>query len=335
MQIDQIIVAFGHVADDEALERIVLLESGSDGSFDFIVQLFNRTDDDFFGFVFSTPNRERNAPIARARQVPVVGVLEPVAETAFARGFRFPIDLVVQVEHAVAHVGDFDKPRIERIIQKRLVGTPRMRIAVDVFLDLERLVFFLEFDGDFHVNRFLGCGAGIIIFVLHIFTGEFAHMRREFSLQIHQRNRHAVFVQDQHRRHFGRRFLGDFGVVCTECRRGMHDSGAVFCRDKITRNHAEGVFGILVRQRVRKQLFVLDPNRVLAFEFRNDFEWNVLVARFEIAEIIVGFTRKITLAELFPDEVFRQHDIDRFKRVLVKSLDQHIIDFWPDGKRRI
>ena len=59
---------------------------------------------------------------------------EPVAEDAVADVRRHPVDVLVELDHAVAEGGDLHVPGRHRLVDQRLVGAPAMRIVVVVGL---------------------------------------------------------------------------------------------------------------------------------------------------------------------------------------------------------
>ena len=63
----------------------LVFAQGGIGLVDLILQFLNRTDAFFQGTLLVAPNWERDAPVARAGEVPVLQVFEPFAKTAFTR----------------------------------------------------------------------------------------------------------------------------------------------------------------------------------------------------------------------------------------------------------
>jgi hypothetical protein len=60
--------------------------------------------------VVAHPHRDRRAPEAVAADRPVAGALEPLAELAVADVLGHPVDLLVELDHAVAEGGDLHVP---------------------------------------------------------------------------------------------------------------------------------------------------------------------------------------------------------------------------------
>ena len=139
MDIDPVVVLLGHVIRIEAIvpERIGLHDTGRDSLVDLQIELFDGSDAYLLLAVFGAPYRQRGAPETASAEIPVLDILQPLTETARTGGFRLPGDLLVQVHHLILYGRSLDEPGIERIIEDRLVGTPAVRIAVDVLLDLE------------------------------------------------------------------------------------------------------------------------------------------------------------------------------------------------------
>ena len=61
---------------------------------------------------------------------PVAGALEPLAEGAVAHVVGDPVDLLVELDEAVAERGDLDVPRRHRAVDDRRVGAPAVRVVV-------------------------------------------------------------------------------------------------------------------------------------------------------------------------------------------------------------
>ena len=129
----------GHVLRIEALvtQWVALHHPGSDGFVDLVVEFLDRAYADFLLAVFGAPDRERGAPEAAARQVPVLDVLQPLAEASGSRGFRLPSDSLVQGYHLVLDGSGLYEPCIQGIVEYRLVRAPAVRIAMDVLCNLE------------------------------------------------------------------------------------------------------------------------------------------------------------------------------------------------------
>eukprot|EP01133_Synstelium_polycarpum_P025117 gene25117-biopygen21665 len=81
------------------------------------------------------PHRDRAAPVAVSADVPVACTFEPLAELAVTDVLGHPRDVLVQLDHAIAELGDRDEPRGNRHVDERLPTAPTVRVRV-----LDRLV---------------------------------------------------------------------------------------------------------------------------------------------------------------------------------------------------
>ena len=139
MQVDLVIVLLAHVLRVESFvfQRVGCHDTGSDSLLDFSIELFQASDAFLFLAVLGAPYRERSSPETASGKVPVLNVFQPLSETACSGRFRLPCYRLVQSHHLVLHRSSLDKPCVERIVEHRLVGSPAMRIAVDMLLNLE------------------------------------------------------------------------------------------------------------------------------------------------------------------------------------------------------
>ena len=76
------------------------------------------------------PDIERCAPVAVARDCPVLNIFQPVAKAPLSDGLRNPVDCVIVAQKIVAHRSFPDIPRFPRIIDKRRVTAPTVRVAM-------------------------------------------------------------------------------------------------------------------------------------------------------------------------------------------------------------
>ena len=137
----------------------------------FLAEFFDAAYAFFFFAVLGAPYRERSAPIAAAREVPVDDILKPVAETSASGGFGFPVDGLVEFYHTVLDGGGTDEPAVERIVEHRLVGTPAMGVTVGVLLALEEFAFAFKHHHDIDVERRVFLGLGGVVGVLDKLAG--------------------------------------------------------------------------------------------------------------------------------------------------------------------
>src|SRR4051812_44355237 len=80
------------------------------------------------------PDRQRRAPVALARERPVLVSLEPFAESPVLDVLGVPADLLVLGQHPVAHVGRSDVPARLRVVEERRAAAPAMGVGVLVGL---------------------------------------------------------------------------------------------------------------------------------------------------------------------------------------------------------
>ena len=84
-----------------------------------------------FGVV-ALPHRDGGPPVAVAGDRPVPGALEPLAELAVLDIARHPVDLLVQLQHPLALVGDLHEPGADRLVDQRVPAAPAVGVGVDV-----------------------------------------------------------------------------------------------------------------------------------------------------------------------------------------------------------
>ena len=78
----------------------------------------------------AAPQRQRRAPVARARQRPVDVVGQPVAVAAVADVLGVPVDAGVDVQQAVAQLRGGHVPRRHRVVEQGRLAAPAERIGV-------------------------------------------------------------------------------------------------------------------------------------------------------------------------------------------------------------
>ena len=165
MDINLVIVLLAIVAWHEILIAIgVALHYASGHSFVNLVIEFLDTADAQFLAILAAPDGQGSAPVARAAQIPVVEVLEPLAEASCARRLGLPVNGLVQFDHAVAGGRGADKPAVERVVEHGLVGAPAVRIVVHVLLNLECCACLLHAHADVDIQVFGLSGGLLVIF---------------------------------------------------------------------------------------------------------------------------------------------------------------------------
>ena len=153
--------------------------------------------------VVGDPRRHRGAPVAGAGNVPVARTLEPLAKLAVADVLRDPLDLLVQLHHAVADIRHLHKPRGQGHVDQRLAGAPRVRVGVHDGLVADHPALRAQVADDVAVGV-----EDQLAFVL-------GHERGELAVRIHGDDKvDAVLLAGEH-------------IVLTERRRLVDDAGAV------------------------------------------------------------------------------------------------------------
>ena len=105
--------------------------------------------------VVRNPHGNRGAPEAVTGDGPVACVLNPLTELAVLHVFRDPVDLLVQLVHAVLEVGDLHVPGGDCTVDERGAATPAVRVGVHVGLLADQHIVCLEGvdDGAVRIER--------------------------------------------------------------------------------------------------------------------------------------------------------------------------------------
>ena len=330
VEIHLVIVLLGEVARNEAglPERVLRHDAGGHGTVEFGEEFFERTDAFFLLAVFRAPDRERRAPVAAAGKVPVLDILEPLAETARSGGFGFPVDGFVQIHHPLLDSRRADEPGIERIVEHRFVGTPAVRIVVYMLLNAERNPLLLELHADVDIERGSIRRKAVIVGVLDETAGEGSVERSvhplryelrieildavEFTGAVHHGLPVARLVDDLHRRNAGG--FGHLVVIRTEGRCDMHDTGTVFRGDVVAGDDAESVsFGL----HPGNQLFVTDADQ------RGTLDGSA------------GHGARILVVEMRLQERLGNDIASRSLGIGIHAVNGHIFDVRTDAERGI
>ena len=266
MQVDLVVVRLRHIARNESivLQWVRSHEACLHSLLDLIVEFLDRADADLLTILIA-PDRQRCAPETGTREVPVVQVLQPVAETACTSALGLPVDGLVQFDHTILLGSRADEPRVEWIIKHGLICTPAVRIVVHVLLDLECRTLLLHLHTDDDIQVFCLRSSLLVVLtilielrgvgILHVVacvlavaflvdTGsdevvvEFLH-HVILTLEVNHRTRLTFFINKEQTRDMG--ILSHLGIVGTEGRSNMHDTGTILCCYIIARNHAEGL----------------------------------------------------------------------------------------------
>ena len=217
------------------------------------LEFFNGTDD-MLVTAFALPYRQRRAPVTVAREPPVLHMLEPVAETALADGFRDPVDCLVVGHEFVLDCRHLDEPGRERIIEQRRIAAPAMRIAVREFRCLEELALLLEIVKDHGIG------------LLDEDTRP-SRLCRQLALAVDEIDKGDIIV------------AADAVIVFTKGRSHVDDARAVFRRDVIiTRDDERLLAGFClfchscVGKRIKRLVFLV--LEILALAFAEDFTFS-------------------------------------------------------------
>jgi hypothetical protein len=76
------------------------------------------------------PDGDRRAPVTVPRNIPVAGILQPVAEAPVFHRFRHPVDLFVDRKHLFLDRFDAEIPGVHRLVDQRLLASPAVRVIV-------------------------------------------------------------------------------------------------------------------------------------------------------------------------------------------------------------
>ena len=158
--------------------------------------------DDVDMTAFAGPDRQRRAPVTLAGQTPVDDVLQEVAHAAFLDVVRHPVDGAVVAHQLIAHGSHLDEPALAGIVDQRRIAAPAERI---VMLKLRRLD---------QQSALLQILQNELVRVLDEHAGPLG-LLGQAALRIHQLNERQVILTTH------------AGVVLTECRRNVNDTGAV------------------------------------------------------------------------------------------------------------
>ena len=262
----RIVVLLAVIAHFVVRPRVRFHEACLHRFLDFIEQFCDGTDTNFLGTIFGTPDRQRRSPITRTGEIPVVEVIEPLAETSCSSRFGLPVDGLVESNHLLAGHGGFDEPRVERVVEDGFVGTPAMGVRVHVFLCAEETsvgfhlqteveikcfclrscgFIVLSVDGELRIIGHFHPTAGVTavefvvdirfiplfvkVFHTPIFAGEIDHRTRSVVLGLHIETRYAGSV-------------GYFLIVRSESGGDMYDTGSVLGGNVVAGYDAESSF---------------------------------------------------------------------------------------------
>ena len=144
MEVDLLVVLLGVDPRLEVLPGVLGHEARSYRLLDADIELGDGGDAALFLAVLGAPDRERCAPVAATGEVPVLEVLQPLAEAARTGALRLPIDGLIEAHHLLAASRGADEPAIQRIVEDGLVRAPAVGVGVHVLLDAEDLALPLQ-----------------------------------------------------------------------------------------------------------------------------------------------------------------------------------------------
>ena len=307
------------------------------GFFYTCAQLFYRANTDFLLPVFRTPDGQRNTPVTGAGEVPVLQIFQPLTETTTSGALRLPVDGPVQFGHSLFGGRGPDKPRIERVIEYRFVGTPAVRVVVCVFFDFECLVVLFQAQGNQQIGRlelFIGGNFFRIVFCFYIAAAElFAQFRNKAPLTIHQRERQfrAFLIRNSNHRYSG--IARHAHVVRAKVRSRMYYTCTVFGGHKIAGNNAEGARFQFGARHVRKQLFITDTAELAAL---HGFDHPVRNSGFFL-RCIEGLHGQVGVfrIEIGRQAVFSQYNRHRQGVVRTECLHLYILNIGADSEGHV
>jgi len=171
--------------------------------------------------IVALPHRDRRAPESVARDGPIPGALEPLAEEALFHVLGDPVDLAIHLHHALADGTHLHIPGIESLVDERLVGAPAVGIVVEVGLLLDQRAAVPQRTHDGLVG-----------------------VEDQYSLPVGNLAREATGIVDgAHDRDAG--LLAHGHVVLAEARSEVDDARPLFGVDEGAREHHEGLLGAL------------------------------------------------------------------------------------------
>ncbi len=250
------------------------------------------------------PHRDRRAEVAVARDRPVDGVADPLAELAVLDVVRHPVDVLVQLAHAVAELGDPDEPRRHGLVDEGLPAAPAVRVAVLVGRLAEQA------PGVAH-----GLGERLVR-VGPEHAGDLAELRGE----------HAALVERQHDGDAG--CGADLLVVGAVGRGLVHDAGALAGLDVVGDEDLPGVLHALgVREEV-EQALVLHAVELRARQGADDRGSGVLGAL--VAEVL-----RVGGHGVRSQQVVDGTGVGTVSRASRPRRQHHVRDRRPDGQRGV
>ena len=212
----------GDLVDVRAVQVEVFLEPELGGGADTLLLLA----------LLAHPERQRRAPVARARDRPVDVVLEPVAHATGLDMRRNPVGVQVVEEQLGLVLRRLHVPGIERVIDQRRAASPALGVRVQDRLRLVEQLPFLQVVLDQRVR------------VLYSHAIELLHIGEEVAGQVH-----GVRERDAERQ-------AELQVVDAIERRRVHDAGSFLGGDEVGWHDVLGA--ALLRHRVGVDRLVVE-----------------------------------------------------------------------------
>ena len=167
-----------------------------------LAELLTASDRMHMATVRALPDIQRRTPVTVSGNTPILYILQPVSETAFADALRDPVDGIIVADQILFHRCHLDKPGLSRVVDQRSIASPAVRIFVLKLGSVEQLSFFVQILKD-HGIRFFHKYARIRRLVSHI------------SGAVHELYKRKAVL------------LSYTVVVFTESRSRMNDTGTV------------------------------------------------------------------------------------------------------------
>ncbi len=188
-----------------------------------LAELLDGADGLLLAAAWAGPDVERGPPVTVPGKTPVLNILDPGTETAGADRRRIPVHGVVVSYEVILYGAHLDEPGLPCIVNERGITAPAVWIGVRKLRCVEEELpcrkvlqhLWVRADGtsrDLLLGR-LAAHAGKRCFLGHT------------ALLIHKLNEREVV------------FTTDAGIVLTEGRGDMNDTGTVLCGNIAVRNH--------------------------------------------------------------------------------------------------
>ena len=221
-------------------ERPVQLDIGIVGIAGQLRQFRLAADADLLAAVRAFPDVEGGAPVTVTGNAPVLDVLQPVAETAFADGLGNPVDLLVVADKVILDSGHFDEPGFSRVVKQRGIASPAVGIIMLKFRRVEQKASGIQVLKDFRIRA---DGAGFDLSLCRL--AAHARERRAFlqaSLLVDQLYKGGVILTSH------------TGIIFTEGGGLVNDTGTVCHGDIVIDLYKESLF--MLTGRYSGRLFI-------------------------------------------------------------------------------